>query len=217
MRRKDPYLEAASAHLKAFHDLDDDDTSYANEVDEVDDTHTQPVVSRRHKLNKATFLTYAGQHYFVTRHSHAKPDSELPRPERRGTLERSAMAACRTKIDDMFKPTQWPELRTMVRLEGDNVVIQNNVQAGNKIGYYTGRVKMEESKDGGLYNCLTGITRSYTKGTYIDHGPVRFEVVIDAHDFKIYKEELSQKFGENLMCFINHGCPGCDNVYIDID
>ena len=102
----------------------------------------------------------------------------------------------------------------------DVQITQDCPQAG-MIGWFMGKVRLGKLQDGNLscYCVDTEFSKTdVSKRTQNEEVAPQVEhVIVDALDFRVYKLVLAENHPETLMSFINHGCPGCDNVEIPED
>ena len=117
----------------------------------------------------------------------------------------SAIRALRNEIDQVFRSVE-----IKCSYSNDQVISIKRLKEGELVGYYTGHALPAVEENSSLYLVRSQITRT----------DLTMGIFIDAHLFKMkeIKEFIIHQCQENLMCFINHGCPGCANVKLrDID
>ena len=151
--------------------------------------------NRRNRSNDLDIKECASKYYFVNDGERQKTLRHMLNNE-----------AVQTKISNMFQ-----EFAGICSVNANEEVVVNNVvNAGEIFGYYTGQLKLFDDRDSSLYLIRTQLMQSDKKGKQIGE----IDVYIDAFYYKSIKYDIAkdETLQGNLMCFIDHGCPGCSNV-----
>ena len=148
----------------------------------------------RNKLTKDVIAKHAQRFYYVTN-------------GRSGTKSALRLIFDNEKVQSDLKKLFAPvEKMCSVNQDGE-VVVNQEMKVDQILGYYTGQLKQVDERNSSLYLIETRLI----------NGREEKEVFIDGSGYKNIKARICQEFPANLMCFINHGCPGCSNVDVLID
>ena len=148
----------------------------------------------RNKLTKDVIAEYAQRFYYVTN-------------GRSGTKSALRLIFDNEKVQSDLKKLFAPvEIMCSVNQDGE-VVVNQEMKVDQILGYYTGQLKQVEERNSSLYLIKTRLINE-REGK---------DVFIDGSGYKNIKDRICQDCPANLMCFINHGCPGCSNVDVLID
>lgn len=232
----DPYLRAAIHHLKQIcPEIDDTEPPTRRRLSissesgrrSTDSRGSDSQVTRRRAVNNTDEVNITGMvnsyFYAVSNRDSITaatisslsgfPNYQLYYPHGQARHMPTADSAIMQFIQSVRETL--PHIRLLRHDSMRGIVINDDRAAGAQIGVYTGRLKPKIATDSGLYSMETTLHIQPNKG-----GPSQqSEVIIDALDFSNHAEALDDMvFGPNshinMMCFLNHGCPGSDNVEI---